>query len=863
MSDVIIKFIGESEGLKPVEDSLKKINNLTEKEEAVLNDVNNAAKNLGQTTAKNNEQVKKTTDQFSKLKKEITEGAKVMSNGAAVKLTNQLKETAQKADVLTKSFKTSKQELRALTNAINSGQLNGDELKQATIRAAELTDEIGDVSNAIRMLASDTRSIDLVVEGAKTMAAGFAIAEGASALLGGQNEELQKSILRVQAAMSVLNGVQEVANTLTTKGGIATVAYGYAIKAVEVIQKAFAVSSAAAWAIATGGVTLLIAGLTAIYYNFEKIKEALGFATIDMEAFNKQNEKANEIAKENNKLIETKTRALKANGATQREILQAEIAILKTTFESYRILNAKNEEQKAKAGKLLQDNVKNSAENIATYGVVVGTIINKLSGLSSSAESFGEISKKSKEGAEEITNIAIRIRELQNEIKNLDSEAIREAAEKRAKAEEDRVKNVKEFSEKVDKYIIDSINNEIASIEKRKLFAEQTSLEMLELIASEVNARKNLLKLNGDLSKEQYNLELAKLDRFLDEATARYLIAVKDRQAKVLAEINNNRTLQENLQRDFNLSQEEIDKEYFDSSFQTFTDYEKWKRDEMNRTFDEKKRLLEEEKQLQLEVTQFAMESAKEIFNTLFTIDAQLRNERFNAQQKQINDLKEKEINAVKEQLEQGIITKEKSEKKIEDINEKYRKQEAAAKKRAYIADRQAKIAQAAMNGALAVTAILATYNPSDPFGIQKALQIAAATITTAAQIAVISSTPIPAFAKGTKGSKQTPAGFKLVGEHGPEIIYTPGKEKIITATDTAKILANYNIQTTKEVFKPESISSTSTIDYDRLSKSIGEEIKKHPRLNVNIDEKGLFTSINSANERRNFLNKKIKFGNV
>jgi predicted nuclease with TOPRIM domain len=52
----------------------------------------------------------------------------------------------------------------------------------------------------------------------------------------------------------------------------------------------------------------------------------------------------------------------------------------------------------------------------------------------------------------------------------------------------------------------------------------------------------------------------------------------------------------------------------------------------------------------------------------------------------------------------------------------------------------------------------------------------------------------VPAFATGTKGASVTPPGWKLVGEEGPELLYTPGGEKVVTAPDTEQILSKYNM---------------------------------------------------------------------
>lgn len=183
--------------------------------------------------------------------------------------TSQLNKFNTEVEQTTTQFASAQAELKALTKQITSGQLKGDNLREATKRAAELKDRIGDVRGEISRLASDTRVFDLVLEGGRGIAAAFSVAAGAAALFGKENEELQKTLAKAQGALALLSGAQEVANILTTKGGIATKAYGVGLQVVDAIQKRFAISSAAAWATATAGLSLLLAGLAALYVAYK------------------------------------------------------------------------------------------------------------------------------------------------------------------------------------------------------------------------------------------------------------------------------------------------------------------------------------------------------------------------------------------------------------------------------------------------------------------------------------------------------------------------------------------------------------------------------------------------------------------
>jgi len=197
-----------------------------------------------------------------------------LSEKQIVNATEKLTKFNTEVEKTASGFTSAKSELRELEKIITSGKLQGNDLKQAVAQAAKLKDRIGDVRQEISRLSSDTRLFDTFVEGGRGVAAAFSVAQGAAALFGEENKDLQKSILKVQGALALLTGAQELANIVTKQGGIATQAYGVAIKVVEGIQKAFAVSAAASWAIATAGLTLLVAGVASLIYYFSQAEDA-------------------------------------------------------------------------------------------------------------------------------------------------------------------------------------------------------------------------------------------------------------------------------------------------------------------------------------------------------------------------------------------------------------------------------------------------------------------------------------------------------------------------------------------------------------------------------------------------------------
>lgn len=209
--------------------------------------------------------VKLTDDQMDFLSQNIDEVAKEIASLDAKQITA----IATEAEQMSNKFVTAKSELRQLTNLINSGQLTGIELEQAEMRAAELTDTIGDVRNKLKLLASDTRTFDLMVEGVTAVGAGFQLAEGAAALFGDESKEMQETLVKLNAVMAISNGLQQIGAVLTNKGGIAQLLYSTAVGTSTGALKLFRL------ALIGTGIGALVVILGTLIANWDKVKKAV------------------------------------------------------------------------------------------------------------------------------------------------------------------------------------------------------------------------------------------------------------------------------------------------------------------------------------------------------------------------------------------------------------------------------------------------------------------------------------------------------------------------------------------------------------------------------------------------------------
>lgn len=134
------------------------------------------------------------------------------------KSTSQLDRISEKFGKIENSTAPLKKRLRELQAMIAQmnfdGMTDNDVFVRMTAKAAEMKDALGDASQAVRLMSSDTAKLDAVIEGMQGIAGVAGVATGAIGLLGTENEDLQRAMLKVQSAIAVMNGVQQIANVL-------------------------------------------------------------------------------------------------------------------------------------------------------------------------------------------------------------------------------------------------------------------------------------------------------------------------------------------------------------------------------------------------------------------------------------------------------------------------------------------------------------------------------------------------------------------------------------------------------------------------------------------------------------------------
>lgn len=204
------------------------------------------------------------------------------------------------------------------------------EAVQAAKRAAELKDKIGDAKSLIDAFNPDAKFKALTAS-LSGVAGGFSALQGAVGLFGKENEDLQKTLVKVQSAMALSQGLQAVGESIDSFKQLGTVIKTQVVSAFSTLRGAIISTGIGVLAIAIG---LLIA-------NFDKVKKAVlnlvpGLAQVgsffgniidkvtDFIGVTSQAERAlaslEKTTKRGNEGIEARIKILTAQGGKEKEI---------------------------------------------------------------------------------------------------------------------------------------------------------------------------------------------------------------------------------------------------------------------------------------------------------------------------------------------------------------------------------------------------------------------------------------------------------------------------------------------------------------------------------------------------------------
>lgn len=271
--------------------------------------------------------------------------------------------------------------VRQLTNLAMETRALGPEFQEMASQiireAGKIKDSIGDARAEVGYFASDTRRLDAVIGGVQALAGAYAVVEGATALMGVENENLQKSLVKLQAVMAVVTGLQEVTNLLQTesaaiqgvlalRSSVATAAqtaYNSAVAGAVGVQRVFnLVMAAAPWALA---ITAIGAVVVAINNYAQKTRKAAE----EQRLFNELNEATQKNFKDEVESVSGLLAIVNSHSASMRERKAAleEIQKIYPDFLNNQSLDKVNSEQLKTATNQLTNEIFKQAKAKAAF----------------------------------------------------------------------------------------------------------------------------------------------------------------------------------------------------------------------------------------------------------------------------------------------------------------------------------------------------------------------------------------------------------------------------------------------------------------------------------------------------------------
>lgn len=763
-----------------------------------------------------------------------------------------------------KSTQTLKQELRSLTEQIAAAKASGGPVDPAMIaRAGQLKDAIADANAEIKNAGSDTRGIDNVIGSIQALAGGFAVAQGAAALFGDENEDLQKALLKVNAAMAISQGVQQLLNATQKEGALTKLADATATGLQTAAQRIYTAVTGQATAATVGfKVALAATGIGAAILLVLALSEAFKSTANSVEDANREIESQKNLLEGLNQVIEDRiarqVAQAKLAGKSESELIRIRGRGINAQIEGLEQSNQKLIAQRdqldatTEAWSLLNNQVEANNNTIRSLGNAA--VVEQLNLQKQLADEQKEAAEKAKELAEKAAADAKKRREqeLQNRIDAIQKELIEvekggakevqvrqrliiaqsalEIAQAegnearialiRAQSLDARYKLQLAFFGNIEQSEKDSRDRILADLDK---YIEETNAK----IAAQLDYEQRLLDARTGKVRRALNEVASDQDKSVEDrinalsSLERYELSTIDKQiAAVKASLIS--------QEDKDLKLAELEDKREARIEQTEKDITKITNDE------EDKRQKKREESIRLAID-IASELAS-VFADLGDIESQRENNRLSEQKAQLDAL-----------VEAGAITEKeanKRQKMLEAQEKQIRQRQAERQKREAVFQALLAIPQAYLKGLT-------------QGGLPLAIVYGA---IAAAQAALIASRPIPKFFKGKKDRYE---GLGIVGESGAELIERDGQmyiaprktitylgesDKVFTPSETRRMIHDMD----KPVMNTQPVQAMK-FDYEKLGKMLQSK-----DVNINIDKDFISESVGNALNK--YFNQRYKF---
>jgi hypothetical protein len=252
-----------------------------------------------------------------KLKKEFGEGSEEFKKAAntAEAFKKKVSEVGEQSKKSVGSLKSQIKE--ANLELIKAQEQFGDYSKEAINAAkkvAALKDKVKEAAETADLFNPE-KKFQVFAGALSSVAGGFSAVQGALGLVGVESENVQKSLLKVQSALALSQGLSTIANSAESFNRLKSIVGTGLVNAFKSLKAA----------IGSTGIGLLVVALGSIVAYWEEIKTLIGGVSSEQKKLAEDSKKNAVAEKEKLDAIGEQENILKQQGKSEREILELKI----------------------------------------------------------------------------------------------------------------------------------------------------------------------------------------------------------------------------------------------------------------------------------------------------------------------------------------------------------------------------------------------------------------------------------------------------------------------------------------------------------------------------------------------------------
>jgi hypothetical protein len=572
----------------------------------------------------------------------------------------------------------------------------------AASKVGQLRDEFNDAKDSANALGSSAGKFQAVAKSLSVVAGGFSAIQGAMALAGGTGKEFEQTMIKLQGAMALTQGLTALADAKDAFNNLGIVAVD-AFKGIKA-------------AIGSTGIGLLVIALGTIVVYWDDIKEAVTGVSAEQKKLNEEIEKQVKKSDDNLKTLDQQEITLRRQGLSEKEIrdwkikqYEINIALKKQALENAiiteqaslqvkknfsDILNSGFFDEGGKIAKFfdkyLPESITKAAKEVSENNKKLAKtgpeIVNYAKdALTVSQKDLDESKARIKVYQDDLAKVQNDLYLYQQDIKDKDKKSADAATEEAKKKLKEKYDNEIEASRQKNQKLVDDakIAGEDGLAQEKILLEDKLAIEQKynsqfkqygENLETEIFDTKEAIRLKQD----SINDKQAEKDKKLAKETADALIVTAQQkgEAEILAEEDKYNKLIEAAKGD---TQKVIALE------KARDEKIKMMRTQLSKDLlDAEKKAIEERYQLEADAVDKSFEAAKlaalNKSQLILGDEKSTAEERLAAQKELENNLLNIEIDAIKQKIkirqDLGLSTVELTKQLVDDLDKLYKKDE-------------------------------------------------------------------------------------------------------------------------------------------------------------------------------------------